>query len=76
MEYRVHGLHRRGRQNFCLQKSRMSLAGLVYFNFNLGWFEFRLAMQFGTCTNSTSFHRIKWYTCCTLFVMPFLEIKE
>ena len=30
MEYSVHGLHRRGRQNFCLQKSRMPLAGLVY----------------------------------------------
>ena len=31
MEYRAHGLNRRGRQNFCLQKSRMPLAGLVYF---------------------------------------------
>ncbi len=30
MEYRVNGLHRRGRRNFCLQKSRMPLAGLVY----------------------------------------------
>ena len=27
----VHWRHRRGRQNFCLQKSRMPLAGLVYF---------------------------------------------
>ncbi len=29
----VHWRHRRGRQNFCLHKSRMPLAGLVYFPF-------------------------------------------
>ncbi len=27
----VHWLHMRGRHNFCLQKSRMPLAGFVYF---------------------------------------------
>ncbi len=29
--YRDHWMHRRGRKNFCLQKSRMPLTGLVYF---------------------------------------------
>ncbi len=29
----VHWRHRRGRKNFCLQKSRMPLAGLVYLVF-------------------------------------------
>ena len=30
MQFRVHWLHGRSRQDFCLQKSRMPLAGLVY----------------------------------------------
>ncbi len=31
----VHWRHRRGRQNFCLQKSRMPLAGLVYLDLHV-----------------------------------------
>ena len=43
----VHWLHRRGRQNFCLQKSRMPLAGLVYFilDFVL-WYKISMVSNF------------------------------
>ena len=30
MQFRIYWMHRRGRKNFCWQKSRMPLAGLVY----------------------------------------------
>ncbi len=33
MHYRVHKMHRRDRKIFCMQESRMLLAGLVYFTF-------------------------------------------
>ncbi len=48
MEYMLHmahWMHRRGRKNFCLQKLRMPLAGLVYLYLGNGQFVLSVALS-------------------------------
>ena len=59
MEYGVHGLHGRDRQNFCLQKSRMPLAGLVYFILIIGCGNF-FAGCWSYSLKNGHLH-VKWY---------------